>query len=118
MKFIMKKLSDRIARLFGNSKKIILQKGGPYYFVKNSPTKIDKEIFEFAIEYQISEKNKKRVTINLIDCLYKNYQQNGKFLERNELKETFKIELKSRPCNYSVAKFIVNQLINEDQLNK
>jgi hypothetical protein len=114
----MKDLSNRIKRLFGNSKKITLKKGGPYYFINNCSTKIDKEIFEFAIEYQISEKNKKRVTIDLIDCLYKNYQKNGKFLERYELKDPFKIELKSRPCNYSVAKFIVNQLIEDDNLNK
>ena len=114
----MKDLSNRINRLFGNSKKITLQKGGPYYFIKNCSTKIDKEIFEFAIEYQISEKNKKRVTINLIDFIYKNYQKNGKFPERKELTEPFITELKSRPCNYSVAKFIVNQLIVDDNLNK
>jgi hypothetical protein len=108
----MKDLSNRINRLFGNTKKITLQKGGPYYFINNCSTKIDKEIFKFAIE------NKKRVTINLIDFIYKNYQKNGKFPERKELTEPFITELKSRPCNYSVAKFIVNQLIEDDNLNK
>jgi hypothetical protein len=114
----MEQLADRIGNLFEGSSKITLQRGGPYNYLKQVSTKINGSYFKPAIEYQISEKNKKRVTIDLIENLYKHYKQNGKFLERNELKETFKTELKSRPCNYSVAKFIVNQLIKEDHLNK
>ncbi len=114
----MNQLEVRIENLFKKSEIITLTNGGPYKFIKLTSTKINGKVVESAFEYQISEKNKKRVTIDLIDCLYKNYQKNGKFLQRHELKDPFKIELKSRPCNYSVAKFIVNQLIEEDNLNK
>jgi hypothetical protein len=114
----MIQLSDRIEKLFKISQEITLKKGGPYEFIKQCPTKIGGQPYEFAFEYQISEKNKRRVTLDLIGFLYILYQKNGKFIQRNELLEPFITELKSRPCNYSVAKFIVNQLIKEHQLNK
>jgi hypothetical protein len=112
----MKNLSERISNLFILDKKISLKRGGPYYFIREVSTKIDGKEKD-AFEYQISERNKKRVTLELIEAGYNFRNQNGRILVRSELKETFNSELKSRPCNYSVAKFIVEQLVEEDEEN-
>jgi hypothetical protein len=111
----MKNLSVWVNQLFNKDKKISLKRGGPYYYLRTVPTKIDGKEKD-AFEYKISEKNKKRVTLQLIDSIYNFYNQNGRIQERFELNESFQAELKSRPCNYSVAKFIVEQLIKDDKL--
>ena len=111
----MSHLSKRISDLFIKDKKISLRRGGPYYFIRQIPTKIEgKE--KGAFEYEISDKNKKRVTLELIETIYIFHNQNGRIQERFEINDAFKVEIKSRPCNYSVAKFIVEQLIQEDIL--
>jgi hypothetical protein len=107
----MNNLPERINHLFDKDKTISLKRGGPYFYIGEAPTKINGKEFLVAFEYQISEKNKKRVTLELIESIYNFNIQNGRIQERFELNETFKGELKSRPCNYSVAKFIVEQLI-------
>ena len=113
----MSNLSERINHLFDKDKTISLKRGGPYYYLRIVPTKINgKE--KVAFEYNISAKNRKRVTIELIQSIYNFYNQNGRILERFELNESFKAELKSRPCNYSVAKFIVEKLLLEDSRNQ
>jgi hypothetical protein len=112
----MKNISVRINNLVIKDKKISLKRGGPYYFIRQIPTKIDgKE--KVGLEYQISQRNKKRVTVELIEAVYSFRIQNGRIPERFELIETFNSELKSRPCNYSVAKFIVEQLVKQDEKN-
>jgi hypothetical protein len=112
----MKNLKERIHNLFINDKTISLKRGGPYFYIGVVPTKINGKEFLVAFEYKISEKNKKRVTLDLIESIYNFFKQNGRIQERFELNKTFKAELKSRPCNYSVAKFIVEQLIKDDKL--
>jgi hypothetical protein len=107
-------LTEKIKNLFNKDTTISLKRGGPYFYIGEAPTKINGKVYEVAFEYKLSEKNKKRVTRQLIDSIYNFYKQNGRIPERLELKETFNSELKSRPCNYSVAKFIVEQLIIED----
>jgi hypothetical protein len=113
----MKNLSEKIKNLFTRDKKISLKKGGPYFYIGEAPTKINGKAPKIAFEYQISEKNKKRVTLELIESIYNSFNQNGRIQERFELNKTFKAELKSRPCNYSVAKFIVEQIIKDDEKN-
>jgi hypothetical protein len=112
----MKDLNNKINNLFKIDKTISLKRGGPYYYLRGVPTKINGKEHQDSIEYNISAKNRKRVTIELIQSIYNFYNQNGRILERFELNESFKAELKSRPCNYSVAKFIVEKLIQEDRL--
>jgi hypothetical protein len=113
----MNNLSERINNLFIIDQKISLKRGGPYYYLRRVSTKINGKELKDSIEYRISDKNKKRVTLELIESIYNSYNQNGIIQERFELNESFKAELKSRPCNYSVAKFIVEQLIKEDEKN-
>jgi hypothetical protein len=112
----MENLLSRINKLFIKDKTISLKRGGPYFYIGEAPTKINGKVNEVAFEYKISGKNKKRVTLDLIESIYNFFKQNGRIQERFELNETLKKELKSRPCNYSVAKFIVEQLIKEDKL--
>ena len=100
----MSYLSKRINNLFKIDKTISLKRGGPYFYIGEEPTKINGKEYPFSFEYKISEKNKKRVTLELIVSIYHFYN------------EANKLELKSRPCNYSVAKFIVEKLIQEDNL--
>jgi hypothetical protein len=114
----MRNLTNRINNLFLKDKTISLKRGRPYFYIGEKPTKINSKESKVAFEYKISEKNKKRVTLQLIDSMHNFYNQNGRIQERFELNETFKAELKSRPCNYSVAKFIVEKLIQEDKLKK
>jgi hypothetical protein len=112
----MENLKERINILFLKDKKISLERVGPYFYIGEKPTKINSKESQVAFEYKISEKNKKRVTLDLIESIYNFFKQNGRIQERFELNETLKKELKSRPCNYSVAKFIVEQLIKDDKL--
>jgi hypothetical protein len=111
-------LSEKIKNLFIKDTTISLKRGGPYFYIGEAPTKINGKVYEVAFEYKLSEKNKKRVTLELIESIYNFNIQNGRMQERFELNETFQAELKSRPCNYSVAKFIVEHLIQEDKLKK
>ncbi len=113
----MNNLHRRINQLIVIDNKIDLKRGGPYFLIRGIPTKIDGKEKD-AFEYKISEKNKKRVTLELIESIYNSYNQNGRIKERFELNESFQAELKSRPCNYSVAKFIVEQLLLEDSRNQ
>lgn len=112
----MSNLSKRINDLFKIDKTISLKRGGPYFYIGEEPTKINGKEYPFSFEYKISDKNKKRVTLELIVSIYHFYNKNGRIPKRFEINEANKLELKSRPCNYSVAKFIVEKLIQEDNL--
>jgi hypothetical protein len=112
----MGNLSSRINKIFIKDKAIYLKRGGPYFYIGEKPTNINGKESRDAFEYKISDKNKKRVTLRLIESIYNFYIQNGRIQEIFELNESFKAELKSRPCNYSVAKFIIEKLIQEDRL--
>lgn len=110
----MEKLNNRILDLIKPSELIPLNNGKFYTYLNSIPTRIDQEYFPFAFEYKISTKNKKRVTLNLINSIYQHYLIHGVILSKKEIFAQYPLELCARPCNYSVAIFIVQKLITED----
>jgi hypothetical protein len=109
----MNDLHLRIDNLFQKNNVILLKRGGPYWYKKMASTKINGIAYEYAFEYEISKKNRKRITLLFIEYLFDHYKIEGRILNRNEMIIPFEMELHSSPCNYSVAKYIVEQLIRE-----
>lgn len=109
----MNDLHLQIDNLFQKNKVILLERGGPFRYVKMASTKINGIVYKHAFEYEISKKNKKRITLLFIEYLFDHYKREKRILNRNEMIIPFEKELHSRPCNYSVAKYIVKQLIRD-----
>jgi hypothetical protein len=93
---------------FGNSvaNDGIFIQARPNYFLAEVRTDIIRKEPQAPFEYKISKKNKKRFTLGLIESIYNFHNQYGRVQEKFEIIESFKVKPKSRPCNYSVAKFI------------
>lgn len=92
---------------------IPLIRGGYDTFIEASNTRINGMLIKNAIHYRISDTNSKRVTFNLIYSIYDYYQIHGTFPSKNFLILKHMHELKSRPCNYSVALGIVKRFIEK-----
>ena len=90
---------------------IPLIRGGFYTFIQATDTRINGKLIKKAIHYRISGTNSKRVTYNLISSMCDHYQIHGTFPSKKILNHTHLYELKSRPCNYSVACGIVARFI-------
>jgi hypothetical protein len=90
---------------------LTLLHGSQYKFISKASTRIDSKTFDYAIHYRISNTNSKRVTFELIRAVYDFYLLNKAFSTRAELMQLFPDELRSRPCNYSVALSIVRRFI-------
>lgn len=112
----MNQLHLRIDNLFEKNKIILLKRGGPYRYIKMVSTKINGINYEHAFEYEISKKNRKRITLLFIEYLLDHYKHERRILNRNEMIIPFQVELQSRHCNYSVAKYIVEHLIKEENI--
>jgi hypothetical protein len=110
----VEKLNNRILDLINPSEQIPLSNGKFYSYLNSIPTRINQEYFPFAFEYKISAKNKKRVTINLINSIYQHYLIHGVLPFKRELFAQHPLELCARPCNFTVAIFIVQKLIADD----
>jgi hypothetical protein len=113
----MEELYHRISDLLNHDEPIPLRNGNVYTYLNPSPTRINGELFPFAFEYRISGQNTKRVTVNLIHSMYQHHLENGEMPRIDEIRMQFPLELSSRPCNYTVAVFIVNRLLHDDDLN-
>ena len=113
----MEDLYRRIEILLQGVVQIPLQNENSYLYIGPVTTTINGNRFP-AFLYEISPNNQKRVSINLIHTMYEQTLMSGNIPVRAEVFPLFPFELCSRPCNYSVAKFIVEQLIYDDQLNK
>lgn len=101
---------DVIASLEKNPE-IPLIRGGFDTFIGAALTKIKGNLIENAIHYRISDTNSKRVTFDLIQDIYAYYQIYGSFPSKDILNQSHIHELKSRPCNYSVACGIVGRFV-------
>ncbi len=110
----MEKLNNRILDLLNPSEQIPLSNGKFYTYLNSIPTRIGQDYFPFAFEYKISAKNKKRVTLNLVNSIYQHYLIHGALPIKKDLIAQYPSELCSRPCNYTVAIFIVQKLIKDD----
>ena len=110
----MEELYHRISDLLNHDEPIPLRNGNVYTYLIPSPTRINGELFPFAFEYRISGQNTKRVTVNLIHSMYEHHLAHGVIPSKGEMCAQFPFELCSRPCNYTVAVYIVQKLINDD----
>lgn len=109
----MENLYRRIQILLQGINQIPLQNGNFYEYLGPVTTIINGNRFP-AFLYEISPTNQKRVSINLIHSMYEQTLRTGNIPERAEMFPLFPFELCSRPCNYTVAVFVVEQLISAD----
>lgn len=114
----MRALSTRIDRIITATRQIPISNGNTYRYVGPATTRINGILNEFAFEYEISDQNHKRVTIELINAMYEQIQRTGIMPTKAEMFILFPFELRSRPCNYTVAVFIVQQLLLDDNRNQ
>ena len=92
---------------------IPLENGNSYTYLGPTNTKINGEEFR-AFLYEISPNKQKRVTINLVHSMYLETLRAENIPSRAEVFRLFPFELCSRPCNYTVAAFIVRQIRNRN----
>jgi hypothetical protein len=111
----MQILFDRILTLLVPEEQIRLRNGNFYRYVGPTSTRINGERFPLAFEYEISAQNHKKVTIDLIHAMYQLHLQTGVMPSKNEMLPNFLFELRSRPCNYTVAVYIVRRLLSDDR---
>jgi hypothetical protein len=109
----MEVLYRRIETLLQGITQIPLQNGNFYRYLGPVTTTINGNRFP-AFLYEISPNNQKRVSINLIHSMYEQTLRTGTIPPRAEIFVLFPFELCSRPCNYTVSEFIVEQLILDD----
>ena len=110
----MQILFNRILSLLLQGEQIPLRNGNFYSYVGPKSTRVNGSIFPLAFEYEISAQNRKKVTIELIHAMYQLHLQNGRMPSRNEMLQNFLFELNGRPCNYTVAVYIVQRLLRDD----
>jgi hypothetical protein len=113
----MEDLYQRIQNLLRVHQQIPLQNGNAYQYLGPVTTTINGNRFP-AFLYEISPNNQKRVSINLIHSMYEQTLRTGNIPERAEMFPLFPFELCSRPCNYTVAAFVVEQLLLDDNRNQ
>jgi hypothetical protein len=111
----MQILFDRILTLLVPEEQIPLRNGNFYRYVGPTSTRINGERFPLAFEYEISAQNHKKVTIDLIQAMYQLHLQTGVMPTKNEMLPNFLFELSGRPCNYTVAIYIVRRLLSDDR---
>lgn len=102
---------DEIITIFKKNDLIPLKRLNHFYkYIGKSTTKINGEEFQ-SITYGISSTNQKRVTRKLIEETYKYYKTHEEFPDINWYRREFPFEIKSRPCNKSVAKGLIKSII-------
>lgn len=110
----MQDLYNRILLILVDGEEIALRNGNIYRYIGPTSTRINGQQFPFAFEYEISALNHKKVTVDLICEMYERHLLNGVMPKRSEILPVFLYELCSRPCNYTVAVYIVLKLLKED----
>ncbi len=113
----MEDLYRSIVTLLQGVTQIPLQNENFYLYLGPVTTIINGNRFP-AFLYEISPNNQKRVSINLIYSMYEQTLTTGNIPERAEVLPFFTFELRSRPCNYTVAAFVVEQLLLDDNRNQ
>lgn len=106
----MENLLDLIVQNLKENEKIPLKNGNSYTFLRKAATKINKKNFEHAFEYQISPKNKKKVTLEFIAFMKEYHDKLNQFPDKSLMLENFTHEICNRPCNITVAKYIILKL--------
>lgn len=107
----MENILEVINQLFIDDKTIQLKSDKySYQYIGISTTKIKGRQFN-SISYKISDSNSKRVTKELLISVLNYYNENNKFPHTYWYKNKFEFEIKSRPCNKSVAENIIARII-------
>lgn len=106
----MEKLLQEIIEKIRPNEKIPLKNGNSYTYLKKTTTTINKQIFEHAFEYQISTKNKKKVTLEFIAFMKQYHDKHNQFPDKSLMLDNFSHEICDRPCNITVAKYIILKL--------
>ncbi|WP_291102690.1 MULTISPECIES: hypothetical protein [unclassified Flavobacterium] len=88
----------------------LARQGHFYTYIGVSTTKINGKEFK-SITYRISPTNQKRVTKQLIEETYRYFRIHKKFPDISWYRIKFPDEIKSRPCNKSVAKGLMTTII-------
>lgn len=106
---------NSVITTFKKGDKIPLLTNGKFdIYIGTTSTKINGELYDKAILFEISETNKKRITSEFIELTYQYYIENNNcFPNRDWYKnhELLQHEYKSRPCNYSVAQGLINEIL-------
>lgn len=110
----MESLFNRVVSSLADNEQIPLRNRNFYTYLNSSPTRINGALFFFALRYRISSTQTKRVTVNLIQSMYQHQLDHGDTPSKEEMRAQFPFELCSRPCNYAVAVYIAQKLINDD----
>ena len=107
---------NEITNKFKNVNKIPLLTNGRFdTYIGTTSTKVNGILYEKAILYKISATNKKKITSKFIQLTYDHYKNNNNcFPNRDWYRNHYllKHEYKSRPCNYSVAQGLINEILN------
>jgi hypothetical protein len=114
----MQDLYNRILLILEDGEEIPLRNGNIYRYIGPTSTRINGQQFPFAFEYEISARNHKKVTVNLVYEMYEHHLLNGVMPIRSEMLPIFPFELCGRPCNFTVALHIVLKLLREDTKNR
>lgn len=109
----MTEFLQRILDVMSDVSDIPLQNGNSYTYIGTTTTRMEGQTFQ-AFSYEISPNNQKRVSLNLIHKMYLETLRTNTIPSRAAMFELFRFELSSRPCNYTVASFIVSQLIENN----
>jgi len=106
---------NEITNKFKNGDKIpLLTKGRFDTYIDVTSTRVNGILNENAIQFKISETNKKRITSKFIELTYDYYINNKNcFPNRDwyENHDSLQHEYKARPCNYAVAQGLINSIL-------
>ena len=110
----MENIYNLIIETFEEGMHIPLIRNGRFYIYKDvATTRINNILFDDAIEYEISEHNSKRITRQFIQLTYEYLLQTNGYPDRNWYNNNplLNLEFKSRPCNKSVARGLIETVI-------
>lgn len=110
---MMNNIYDLIVETFREGMHIPLIRDGRFYiYIGIVNTRVNNVLFN-AIEYKISEHNSKKITRQFIELTYEYLLQTNDYPDRNWYinHPILCLEFKSRPCNKSVAKGLIETVI-------
>jgi hypothetical protein len=99
---------ERVTGVMQNIQLIPLENGNSYEFLGPTTTRINGQVFR-AYLYEISPKDQKRVSIDLVHSMYLETLRTNNIPSRVDVFTLFPYELRTRPCNYTVDSFILRQ---------
>ena len=104
---------DLIIETFKEGMRIPLIRDGRFYiYIGVTATRINNIHFEYAISYKISKQNSKRITRQFIELTYQYFLEHGDYPNREWYANNpeLNLEFKSRPCNKSVARGLIERV--------